>query len=346
MVAKPKLRSEEDLFVDTGARAERVREEVAKIPGSKLGRSHSFILCPYHKERTPSGKVSHDPMQPSFAGSFFCFGCKAKAKWGEIAEKFGLDPLGSKEFVTDKVPKQTLAYYDEAFLGNNPNTHSQKTDDLIFLDLVNDAEHAGLINGMWRGFKLSFLADVGARLCFSVQKELFYVYLPVNVQGKERGNILARLFKEPGGISYLNQSGPWSRKWGLFPYDFSVRMMQEKGHKTMVLVEGPRDALRLLKFGIPTCAILGTWSWSKTKSQLLEFAGVERIVVATDGDNAGKLAAMGDGDKQEGLVAALKPRFEVKNLKLWVHAKRLRRAKLDPGNMPMDLVRRVKNAII
>lgn len=338
-----RIKRDED-FRDYSSRVEKVREELRKVSNAKAGRAYSFIPCPFHKERTPSGRVSHDPAQGQFAGFFFCFGCGKKARWEEIAEIYGLDSLGNKEFSTEKVPKQDLSYYDESLLKDDPNFHSQNDKDLIFLDLVDSAEHAGLKNGLWRTFKLPFLKGVGAKLCFSLYREMFYVYFPVIVQGKERGNILARLFKVPGELAYLNKSGPWSKKFGLFPYDYAVELMQKHDLRTMVLVEGPRDALRLLKFGIPTCAILGTQSWSKTKSQLLEFAGVERVIVATDGDAAGKLAALGS-DNKEGLVKILSPRFEVKNLKLWVHAKKRGFAKLDPGNMPVDLVERVKKAL-
>jgi 5S rRNA maturation endonuclease (ribonuclease M5) len=69
----------------------------------------------------------------------------------------------------------------------------------------------------------------------------------------------------------------------LFPYDYF------KSVETVVLVEGPTDALRLLNYGIPALAILGTGTWSKYKRTLLIRKGVKNVILCFDGDKAGRL---------------------------------------------------------
>jgi len=85
--------------------------------------------------------------------------------------------------------------------------------------------------------------------------------------------------------------------------------MDRKDLSTMALVEGPRDALRLLSEGIPACAILGTQSWSEKKSFLLSLAEVGRAIVITDSDRA--------GDKARDLLdPSLRKHFRVKHFHL------------------------------
>lgn len=336
-----------DLSVDLrdySSRVEHVRSEIAKVSGVRLGRKESFIRCPYHNDRTPSGRVKHDPVHGYAAGSFFCFGCKEKKKWNELAEVLSLEPFGDAT-VPDTVPKETyLSYYDEELLQKGPHfDHSDPNKRYVELDLFEAAEKAN-IPKTWRTFSLKFLHRVcGASIWYDLWKERYLVHLPVMVQGVKKGHINARTSKptDKSEPSYLNKGGEWSRRFGLFPYDYAISLMRELETTTVVLVEGPRDALRLLRYGIPAMSILGTNSWSKTKSQLLEFAGVTRVILAMDGDQAGKIATYGS-ETHEGLLPLLEERFDVKNLKLWERAAADGVDKYDPCDMPKDLIAKIK----
>jgi 5S rRNA maturation endonuclease (ribonuclease M5) len=161
------------------------------------------------------------------------------------------------------------------------------------------------------------------------------------VNGKEYGHTDA-LFDKPAkgkGTSYLNKKGAWSKTHALFPFDQAIRLMNELGIKTIVLVEGPRDALRLIRAGIPAIAIFGTKSWSLMKVRLLQLAGVERIVLCMDGDPSGQ-------DATDHILPTIEDGFEVKVIKLWVVAKKLKRDKIDPGNMPTGVLRRLEKMVL
>lgn len=55
----------------------------------------------------------------------------------------------------------------------------------------------------------------------------------------------------------------------------------------LFVCEGPRDALRLLYYGIPAVAVLGAKVWSKTKRDLVIASGAELFVLWLDNDKAG-----------------------------------------------------------
>lgn len=338
----------DDSIIDELAFAETIRQEIAKLPYARTGLKASYIRCPFHKEKTPSGHLKHDPTEPNRLGHYFCFGCKKSATWNEVAAALGLQQFGNDAFKTDKVPNLDPSYYDEILLkkGSSEGGSGRDNPDLIFLDLENDAKRAGISNGKWRGFPLEFLSSLKATLCFSLMRESFFVYLPIYVNEKERGYILARIAKHATLPSYLNQpTGDWALRYGMFPFDSTIEMMNRKNLRTVVIVEGPRDALRLLKAGIPAISILGTNSWSRHKMRLLEFAGVERLILALDGDTAGKIATYGTNDRK-GILEQSKEHFsDVRNMKLWIHAKKLGMEKLDPCTLPRPLLKRLKNAL-
>src|SRR6185503_2323141 len=167
-------------------------------------------------------------------------------------------------------------------------------------------------NKKWRGIKTNLLIKMGAKVCIISKDDYSYkrLWLPVHINGELRGYIKARFRKDPNFPSYINAKGKWSRTHGLFPFDPAIELMRKLGSKTIVLVEGQRDALRLIAAGIPAMCILGTQSWSDTKAKLLELAGVRRLILLMDGDCAGKEA-----------TKLLKPKvsdmFKVVAIKLW-----------------------------
>jgi DNA primase len=130
-------------------------------------------------------------------------------------------------------------------------------------------------------------------------------------------------------------------------------MMKDLGARTMVLVEGQRDCLRLLTLGIPAMCIFGTQSWSKSKAKLLEVSGVRRIVLLMDGDEAGINAT----EKIEASCAGM---FKTVTMKLWdmenspyreflEHENPTKAAKeagvelWDPMNCPVEVLEKLKD---
>lgn len=304
------------------------KSQIAKIPGPKKPMSaRTLILCPFHKEKTPSGSINLDMSRNrAYLGSFKCFGCGTKATWNELAEKFGLETLEGGKASIKEVPAYDLQGVRHRLLG----TESEATKETFNFDFFE-------LRDSWRGFSAEFLTKVGAKLAYHDERGVFYVYLPVMVRGKEVGFIRAHLKKptKPGIPTYLNKPGVWSMYKGLFPFDYAIYLMKAKGLHTVVLVEGPRDALRLLRAGIPAMAIIGTQSWTDKKRILLERAGVEKLIFLMDGDVAGKKAT-------KDIYPQVKDHFEVKILPLWKYAERKGLDKVDPMSMPRSLLKTVK----
>lgn len=241
-----------------------VKQQLAQYPGEKkvLNEQSTFVCCPYHAEATPSFRIFHSPVTKS-PGWGRCYGCSASFPWDEHAPKLGL-----KAYTYAKPTEQF------ASLVVKDLSSTTEVEELTFSDLP--------VGKVWRDIRTDFLIEVGCRRATN-QWGTSFVYLPVVINEEERGYIKARLRKEAGKPSYINKKGKWSTDYGLFPYDFAIRDKP----RTVVLVEGPRDSLRLNSLGIPTMAILGTQSWGERKSRLLSLTGAHNVVLMMDGDCAG-----------------------------------------------------------
>lgn len=327
-----------------------IQGQLEQVPGPKIrNATYTFILCPYHDEKTPSARVFHNN------GFLACYGCGAKRSYNVWSKQFNLEKMGK-----DRLPESGEApkhqYLDKLLNGDASHEEGKAKElDLTFVEFRTPlAERLGLTK-RWRSIRIRLLEDIGAKIAFDNESRRHYVWLPVWARGKLRGYIRAQIKKpvDKKIPSYLNASGTWSKRYGLFPLDYSVALMKEKGLTTLVLVEGPRDALRLLSLGIPAVSILGTQSWSNTKSRVLELSGVESLVLMMDGDTAGRLATrfLRTGKRtptSEQEIVPLSEFFRLRTLRLWKmevpedHSE----SKYDPGNMPEDLLHEILEPLL
>ena len=87
--------------------------------------------------------------------------------------------------------------------------------------------------------------------------------------------------KMQGGIGF-------KRRLNLYNIDRVVQHMNKTGDRTVILVEGPWDVIKLEMAGVKnSLAIFGSMI-SDTQAALLKHLGVEKVVVALDGDEAGQ----------------------------------------------------------
>ncbi len=292
-----------------------------------VNKDGAMLVCPFHTDRTPSGGVCLDVLETKAPlGWYRCFGCGVSVPWNELALKLGMKRFGKN------LGKKSDDYLDPS---NYKDLLFEEKDTVETLDeQIYKLEFMPFQFDKWRGFDTPFLESYGAKYCYDDDKGEFYVWFPVNVLGKLRGFVKAVIKKTKGGISYLNSKGKWSEKYGLIFFDESKHLAETLGVKTLVLCEGPRDALRCIKHGIPAVAVLGALNWTDTKREKLEVAGYEKIILFFDGDAAGRKA-------NKRIKENLKGYFETKQISLW---------KTNPGEDPfscdIEFLNRIKRNLV
>jgi hypothetical protein len=330
-----------------------VKQQLAVYAGEKKESGNSvLVLCPFHAEKTPSGSIN---IGQSYAPGYFkCWGCGTKARWDDLAPRLGLQPYErgkpKEEHAVDLLMQKGLAAVEN-------------TTDKRYVEWKLKTWKLPR-NKVWRTIPTNFLLELGGEMCYRWYDEYErwgstkFIHLPVMINGDKAGYFLARLRKDKEGRpSYIlapsvDKSFGWSKDYGLWPFDYTLEMMRRLKTHTVVLVEGQRDALRLILQGIPAMCIFGTQSWTDNKAKLLEIAGVERALCFFDGDCAGIKAT-------KVIAPRLVPFFEVTKLKLWrmkgspwlkfehedeptKAAKAAGVTLWDPGNCPQWIIDRIK----
>lgn len=260
-------------MMDSYRRLQHVLRQLDGYAGTiRRGPDSSFVPCPFHSERTPSGRIFHSSTTKS-PGFFKCYGCGRTASWDEVAPLIGLKAI-------------KWAKPEEQFAVPLRKKHDETTEGQ-----ERETELTELPTGKtWRAVPTDFLIEIGCK------KGRFYypdadvhgqawIWMPVYVHGDLKGYSRGRLRKEKDKPSYINSPGGWTKDYGLFPYDYTRTLTKTKRY--VVLVEGQRDALRLLQARIPALAIMGTQSWSARKSRLIEMLDIDFAVIMMDGDDAG-----------------------------------------------------------
>lgn len=245
-----------------------VQQEISRVTGVNMKSDMAMIPCPFHADKSPSCGVYFRPGDDR-PGNWYCFGCNRSGLWDELADALGLEKF-------DKTPTDRFSHPINVTL-EDTTVFNEK---LVFRPLPK--------NKIWREISTNLLIDVGCQLCkvrYETNLSDTFIWMPVYIGGELEGYIKARKKKIAGKPSYINKKGPWAKTRGLFPFDYAISQMSEK--KAVVLVEGQRDALRLLDQGIPAICIMGTHSWTDEKSKLLDLYGVKRAIICLDGDDAG-----------------------------------------------------------
>jgi DNA primase len=222
----------------------------------KVTESKALFICPYHaggKERTASLNLT---IKGKYSGGYYCFAC---AKSGSVF-KAGDD---SNTFFYHK--NDTLLQEDANVLIEEYNKLDKWPEQA------------------WRTINYRTMKRLKARIRYDLYPR---AVLPVFQNRNLNGLINCSLFKSKP--SYIYSPGPWIKK-SLFPYDYIKKIIKTKGCDTLFLVEGPRDAAKLLEYNIPALANLGGTSvFSLYKVDLIHQLDIEKIVFAFDPDEVGK----------------------------------------------------------
>lgn len=311
--------------------------ELARYGGrQKPAGTHRMVQCAFHDDNGPSMGINLSQDNGIPLGWVNCFGCEeAKGPWNKFAEKAGLEKIvgwNNKENETGELINRQV---EDALLGETGSTMK----GLLNLMGCREAQ-PWPVSLEWRGFDGGFLNRLGGQIINDNYNDSVALLLPVSVNGKIRGGVKAKYErKSKEDLAYVTTNGAWAQKYALFPYDNVVRAIKKKRWKFVVLVEGPRDALRLLSEGIPALAILGAQVFSGTKAMLVANLGIDCAYVMSDNDTGGDLM-------WRNVRKNLKPLVTTRRLKLPVKFNRRGELiKIDPNSMSDQMMARVKKLL-
>jgi len=317
------------LVAPTSKAARIIRQEIQKIPGRhKVLRGNVMMIkCVFHSDATPSLMLNVENGERYPIGYFYCLGCGEKGNWNKFAAKLGLKTIDEK--LDTKVDKAMQHKFEDIRSELLPSAHSTG----VKFESLTHSMKIGLtmpVQESWRKIKRSLLLKLGTVVGFDAVEEDEALVLPVTVNEVIVGAVKARMRKEKGRLSYVTSPGHWVRDVGLFPFDFAVAMAIKK-KMALVIVEGPRDALRLLQEGIPAVAILGSQNWSKHKRDIVLESGVKGVILAMDSDKAGTVA-------RKKINSQLKQLIWTRVLNLSDIAEELGKKKVDPMTLPQEWI--------
>lgn len=277
--------------------------ELNKNGAVKQGRGEVLIHCPFHNDRSPSCAVSLG--KKVAVGVFKCWSCGASGNYNALATKLGL-----KLFDSNNSPSH---YYI-----NNRKIDIYQPQSLDNLDL-------STWDLQWKSYSPQFLSRFQAKKMWEPLIAEHFLFLPLTYLYNFYGYIRCRLSEETPGPKYLIQIEDKI----LYPFDLLIK------HRVpvVVLVEGVADAIRLIKYKIPTMALFGTVLTS-FQLELLKSMYVKDIILCMDGDESGYNAVYkrnGIGIKLHKAGFGLRVIFPPEGK--------------DPDDMPMPYVRTIQKMI-
>ena len=247
-----------------------------------------FIVCPLHDDSAPSCGICVAPGAGIPIGWFYCFGCGRSGHWNTLADKLNLPRIsGSDSVVSNVVVNKEKLTKRLAKMGMGADT-------------VEMPSGVPFPYSRWRGIRGATVRQAGGVMAAAFRNQV-RLYFPVerDVDGRycePVGVIEALLEKSKGQASYRMTRGSQVKDDGMFPLSLTTDMLGTGRYNAVVLVEGPRDALRLIDAGIPSLAVVSTTQWSARKAQDVAWLCRRtrtRPVVMMDGDDAGRKAQRG-----------------------------------------------------
>lgn len=305
--------------------------ELGRYMGEKLtNKKRVAIPCPFHNETQPSLYINLDANnRKAPIGGYYCFGCRASTGknggWNGLAKLLGLATIeGDSAQVTNYVRRDSPAIEEQY----DPE-EGWNIDEL--LEQWNCGFYAPWpADQNWRGVPGWLVRKIGGWLSLDEKYDNQVCILPQWNGDILTGAIKARckVFKKTR-MKYLSAPGEWVKTHALFPYHTVEAMLAQRQDRSIFLVEGPRDAIRLIGCGIPALALLGTNNWGEEKRDLLMTLDPDRVFLAFDNDGAG-----------QGAIKLVSPM-----LKDYVHRVKIKfegDGKVDPGNVPVEQIREWK----
>lgn len=272
---------------DTGASNFQIINEALNQLGGpqKVNHSSRFICCPFHGDTDPSLSVHMQIEHGPPLGYYYCFGCGTKGRWNVLADKLNLPQIQEwKSKLTDVADYQiNFNDLDDQFLGGR----SMSLDGLL--------KQMGCLEGQpwpenleWRGYSGKFVNSLGGLIVNDMYNDSIAVLFPIEVHGKIIGGVKAIYErKRKNQLAYVAMAGDWVKTKGWFGYAQALKLIRKYHFKFVVIVEGPRDCMRLLQAKIPCVAMLGASALTERKARMLLNLGVEHVIGLPDNDHGG-----------------------------------------------------------
>jgi hypothetical protein len=258
---------------------------LAKYGGKQKRHSrYTLVVCPFHDDSRPSLSVNiGNPKVP--IGTFNCWSCPASGHWNKFAKKAGLPEI--KHWQSTEATMFGVSESNEnELLGTDVFRLTELARELKLI-IITDWN----ASTDWRSFSGKLINSLDGKLAVDNRTDEQHLLFPILIDGDCVGAVKAVLHKKKGMLSYVNSGGTWVRTQGIFPYDYTQRMLLAKKYKFIILVEGPRDALRLLHEGLPAVACLGSLNFSNKKLHRIISMGVagdiDHVFVMSDNDSGG-----------------------------------------------------------
>jgi DNA primase len=243
-----------------------ILDALEKLPGPRRASGDNvYISCPFHDETKPSLGIFLGEGLNLPIGTFNCLGCGVSGNWNKLAAKLGLPQFKGSQYTEAEgiISTQYLAEIQEELLGE------EETLENLITKMGRCQTHTWPKERKWRGYSGRLIQQVGGCLLYDARLRTVMLFFPINIYGKVVGGVKAYIEAQRHGPNYLNTRGRWVDKYGLFPYEYTRQAMKRWKEHYIVVVEGPRDALRLLRLKIPALAILGAHNFSEHKATLL-----------------------------------------------------------------------------
>jgi DNA primase len=293
------------------------------IPLQKKGKDYKCV-CPFHDDHSPSMSVSESKQ------IYKCFSCNAAGNVftflqnyenisfleavKEVADKIGYHLTGT---ITEHVPTKYLKEHEimnltEMFFQNNLSTsvginakHYLATrglnDDVIkqFGIGLSPIENDALANLLTKkGYEPELLENLGL---INISNAKYYdaftnrITFPIN---DINGNIVGfscRIYNgEKDVAKYINTKETHLYKKGDILFNYYLAKSECKRTKTIIIVEGQMDAIRVYASGIKNVVALMGTALTKEQISLLQHLH-SKVILCLDADDAGKKATILNG---------------------------------------------------
>lgn len=281
--------------------------------------------------------------------SWVCWSHACDEKWGNdiyglIRGVLGLDFKSSVKFLYDTLSKRTINLNQDVIIKPNPKkiSFNKPISEATLKYLEPNYNYPfdksllkrGYDVNILKKYEVGFWHQIGSfmndRMIFPIRDHAGFL---VGFTGR------TIYPKEQWAKKNINQKWLHGRYFNHFPKkdvsEFATSMVlynfyNAKKHigdsKTIILVEGPLDVLKLEQSGIHnSCAVLGVSNFSNSHRSLLIENGINSVVAAFDADVAGQA-----GNKRLGAL-----------LSDYFHFKMLTLPSKDPGDMTAEEIRKI-----